>query len=267
MTINFVYKCPPHACPSQYSLLSGQSCSSSASCYSPRNRLNASPGLEDQIKIITNNTNDQTEPQPDLFANSDRIVCQSKLVLKGTNKNSVPVQESTQVLKSRMVAIESRFETLEGKVDKVLDLLTKILFPCQQVREYTSVTAPQGKVSLLKGTLSSSRAYFGHPYVGIYMRLYAYECVRARSRHACGHAPPACTPARTLACYAQLLTTNLDTDPETRAVGGARRPSRPWYCKCGHSWTESCTRVSRYNDTNAHRQTGFCVCVWYDLRF
>ena len=167
MKINFVYKCPPHTCPSQYSLLSGQSCASSASCYSPRNSVNASPGLEDQIKVITNNTNDQTQPQPKLFANSDRIVSQSKLVLNETNKNSVPVQGSTQVLKSRVVAIEGRFETLEGKVDKVLELLTKIPFPCQPVTEYTSVTAPQAKVSLLNGTLSSSRAYVGHPFVCI----------------------------------------------------------------------------------------------------
>ncbi len=156
MKINFVYKCPPHACPSQYSLLSGQSYASSASCYSPKNIFNASPGWEDQIKITTNNTYDQTKPQPKIFANSDRMVCQSELgfqktpralVLKQTNKNSVPVQESTQVLESRMVEIEGRFETLEGKVDKVLDLLTKIPFPCQQVTVYTSVTGPQAKVS------------------------------------------------------------------------------------------------------------------------
>ena len=159
----FCVQCPLHACPSQYSLLSGQSCASSASCHSPKNSFNASPGLEDQIKIMTNNTDDQTKPQPKLFANSDHIVCQSELVLKETNKSSVPVQGSTQVLESRVVAIERCFETLEGKVDKVLDLLTKIPFPCQKVTVYTSVTAPQAKVSLLNGTLSSSRAHVVHP--------------------------------------------------------------------------------------------------------
>ena len=94
---------------------------------------------------MTGNTNNQAalKPKPCALGNGD--VSHSEQALKekkrDATKNSPQVHESKDVLGARVAAIEDRFETLEGKVDKVLDLLTKNQFPNQNVTVYTSAAA------------------------------------------------------------------------------------------------------------------------------
>ena len=100
---------------------------------------------------MTGNTNNQAalKPKPCALGNGD--VSHSEQALKekkrDATKNSPQVHESKDVLEARVAAIEDRFETLEGKVDKVLDLLTKNQFPNQNVTVYTSAAAATQGIS------------------------------------------------------------------------------------------------------------------------
>lgn len=96
---------------------------------------------------MTNNTSNQAalKPIPSARSNGDVACFGQTLNEKGIEidaaKNSLQVHGSQEVLEARLGAIEGRFEALEGKVDKMLDLLTRSQFSNQNVTVYTSATA------------------------------------------------------------------------------------------------------------------------------